>query len=120
MVKCAKTGTSKKFRIFSAIFWLSVPLLSYLYPLFNGHAHRYSRECFSIVNGGFASWVLRIMLGPMIEWISIAPTLILTSAIAFMPVLIWLSVRGIGVKTWVFLVLWYASGILLFVALSSL
>ena len=76
--------------------------------------------CFGIVNAGLASWVLRMMLGPMIEWISIAPTLILTSAIAFMPVLIWLSVRGIGVKTWVFLVVWYAFGILLFVALSSL
>ena len=120
IVSNTDTGGRKAFRIFSAVFWLSAPVLTYLYPRFDGYGHQYALECFCIVNAGLALWALRILLGPMVEWMSVAPTLILVSAIAFMPVLVWLCVRGIGVKTWVFLVLWYASGILLFVALSSI
>ena len=34
-------------------------------------------------------------------------------AIAFIPLLVCLCVKGIGVKEWVFLILWYGSGVIL-------
>ena len=112
-------GHSKKFHIFSAIFWLSIPVLTYIYPLFTGYGYRLASEIFAIINAGLSTWVLRIVLGPMPAWASIAPTLILGLAIAFMPLLIWLCVRGIGLKSWIFLLLWYASGTFMFIVLSS-
>ena len=117
MVKCTKgKKILGKFRLFSALFWLLVPVLSYLYPRFAGHAHAYAWECFSIVNAGPTSWfTMRAELGLEATRLTLS-----TLAIAFIPFLVWLSIRGIGIKEWVFLVLWYVSGITLFYALGTL
>jgi len=105
MTKCAKTRALEIHHYFSAVFWLSVPVLSYLYPLFNGHGHTYAWHSFCFANAGLASWVV-IRAGMRLGGLSIL-------AIAFIPLLVCLCVKGIGVKEWVFLILWYGSGVIL-------
>ena len=108
---------SRNFRILSGTFWLSVAASSYLLPLLDGHAHRYAWESFAIHNSGLASWALRVLvLGSDPAFFPIQQV----CAVLFVMLLLYLSARGIGVKTWLFLVAWYAAGHLLYCALSTL
>jgi hypothetical protein len=107
---------SNGFHVFSAIFWISVPILSYLYPRLDGRGHIYAWECFSFLNAGIGSWVVRFI------WYSgVVPLEVISVlGIAFLPVLIFLCVRGVGIKGWGFLTAWYAAGVFLFWILGSL
>ena len=112
MVKCANgKRTFRKFRLLSAIFWLSVPVLSYLGPLLCGYGAQGAIEYFARVNSGPILGFIVMSYHEMgLEWIVWSA---IASAIVFVVFLGYLCAKGIGVKAWVFLVLWYATGAVL-------
>ncbi|MDP6543088.1 MAG: hypothetical protein QGH60_03800 [Phycisphaerae bacterium] len=109
IVESADTKTLKNFRIFSAIFWLLAPVLSYLCPLFTGRGHKGALECFGIVNAGPTSWLIVRFLP---AGLAVFDAAIVVSMI-FLSFLIWMCAKGMGIKAWLFLIVWYASNIFL-------
>ncbi len=100
------------------MFWLSVLVFSYLYPLLNGNGYDGAWRCFCIVNAGLAAWAMNIVNpGPsgVQGYFNAAQVL----APVFVLLLIWMCIRGITYRAWLYLFLWYMSGYMLFTALTT-
>jgi hypothetical protein len=99
---------TKAFRSFSALFWLSVPVVSFLWPLILGHGWKRAAGHFLSFNSGPMLVILVTGAGPSVPESLVCS--VAASAILFLILLGYLCFRGIGAKAWIFLTLWYAIG----------